>query len=431
MGNQIGGIAILKTSRAEPKLKKSAQIISSLSMTKNQRIVYILVLGPLMMFQTLVNDLYLPAYPNIASYFEVPASFIQYSLSAMSLGSAVGVFIAGPLSDSLGRKRPMIFSAALFSISSFFLFLSPNIEVFSGLRFLQGFSSAAVAVISQAVIRDLFVGKPMAKMLGRVWLVSGLAPIFSTLIAAQFLLIGDWRVLPVVMGVFSLVIVLLANRALVETLHSDNRRRKGFDGVIKRFTAVFQDRIFVGIVLIIIFQIIGLFGYLGSVSFLYQDSFGLTPMQFSIVFSLCAVAWFIGIQLGAKLSRIFPAQWVILLFILVGAAAGFGLFQAGQAGLGIWVVGPINAVLVFSVGLSMTPIQTIALAQHGEEAGTAAAVLAVVSSLTASICGPFYPLLGTENTIRLGLLVLTTHLIALVILFLVVRPRSVPALVAE
>ena len=121
-------------------------------MTAKERVSYILVLGPLMMFQTLVNDLYLPAYPNIAKFFEIPDAYLQYSLSAMTLGSAVGVFLAGPPSDSLGRKKPMIFSAALFSLSSFLIFLSPNIEIFSVLRFFQGFAAAAVAVISQAVI---------------------------------------------------------------------------------------------------------------------------------------------------------------------------------------------------------------------------------------------------------------------------------------
>ena len=384
-----------------------------------------------MMFQTMVNDLYLPAYPNIAKFFEVPDAFIQYSMSAMTLGSAVGVFLAGPLSDSLGRKLPMTFSAALFSLTSFMLFLSPNIEVFSGLRFFQGFASAAVGVISQAVIRDLFVGKPMVKMLGRVWLISGLAPIISPILGAQLLLVGDWRTLPIAMGLFSLGIVLLANRSLVETLHSDNRKRKGFNGVVRRFTAVFHDRIFVGLVLIIIFQIAGFFGYLYSVSFLYQGSFGLTPVQFSLMFATSATGWFFGIQLGARLSRAYPAQWVILLFIVVGAIAGFGLFQAGQAGLGLLVVGSLNTLLVFSVGLSITPIQTLALAQHGEEAGTAASVLAVVSSLTAAVCGPFYQLLGTQNTVALGLLVFSTHLVALAVLFLVVRPKSVPALSSE
>jgi hypothetical protein len=58
-------------------------------------------------------------------------------------------------------------------------------------------------------------------------------------------------------------------------------------------------------------------------------------------------------------------------------------------------------------------------------------VLAVVSSLTAAICGPFYQLLGTENTIILGLLILITHLVALAVLFVVIRPKSVPALLAE
>ena len=70
--------------------------------TKNQRVVYIFVLGFLLMVQTLVTDMFLPAFPNIAAFFDVPDAFVQYSLSAVTFGAAIGFFIAGPLSDLLG-----------------------------------------------------------------------------------------------------------------------------------------------------------------------------------------------------------------------------------------------------------------------------------------------------------------------------------------
>ena len=62
------------------------------------------------MVQTLVTDMFLPAHPLIATFFEVPDAFVQYSLSAVTLGAAIGFFVAGPLSDSMGRKSPVLSS---------------------------------------------------------------------------------------------------------------------------------------------------------------------------------------------------------------------------------------------------------------------------------------------------------------------------------
>jgi DHA1 family bicyclomycin/chloramphenicol resistance-like MFS transporter len=400
--------------------------------TKNQRVVYIFVLGSLFMIQTLVTDMFLPAYPKIAAFFDVPDAFVQYSLSAVTLGSAIGFFVAGPLSDSLGRRRPVLFALALFTTASIGLYVAPGIEAFIVLRFLQGLAGAAIAVVTQAIIRDLFVGNAMLKMLARVWLVSGIAPMVSPFLSAQLLLVApDWKVVPLALAILGAAVLLIASKALVESHHQDNRRAKGFDGVVRRFLAVFKDRILVGLVLICMVQIVGLFSYLNIIPFLYQDSLGLTPVEFSIVFSITAFCWFMGIQAGAKLGRMFKATWVVLAALILAVIAGTGLYLIASQSPGIEGVIPLMAIFMVSFGMTITPVQTIALQGHGSEAGTAASVLGVMTSLTAALAAPLYPIIGSETTEGLGLVVLVTHLAAIAIFFLVVRPKSVPALIKD
>jgi len=400
--------------------------------TKNQRAVYIFVLGFLFMVQTLVTDMFLPAYPNIAAFFEVPDAFVQYSLSAVTLGAAIGFFIAGPLSDSLGRRKPVIFFLTLFTVASAALYFAPGIEAFVVLRLFQGMAGAAIAVVTQAIIRDLFVGNAMLKMLARVWLVAGIAPMVSPFLSAQLLLVApDWRVIPLALCFLGIAVLLISSKALVESHHVDNRRAKGFEGVSKRFLAVFKDRILVGLVLIGMVQTIGMFSYLNIIPFLYQDSLGLTPVEFSIAFSITALCWFLGIQAGAKLGRIFRATWVILASLILAVAAGFGLFAIASQNPGIELIIPIMAVFMVSFGMAITPIQTIALQAHGSEAGTAASVLGVMNSLTAAFAAPLYPIIGSANTQGLGLAILLTNMAAIAIFFLVVRPKTVPALIKE
>ena len=406
--------------------------VNTTEITKNQRVVYIFVLGFLFMAQTLVTDMFLPAYPSIAAFFDVPDAFVQYSLSAVTLGAAIGFFIAGPLSDSLGRKKPVIFFLSLFTIASAFLYFAPGIEAFVALRFLQGLAAAAIAVVTQAIIRDLFVGNAMLKMLARVWLITGIAPMVSPFISAQLLLVApDWRVIPVALTILGALILLIASKSLVETHHVDNRRAKGFAGVNKRFLAVFKDRILLGLVLIGMVQTIGMFSYLNIIPFLYQDSLGLTPVEFSIAFSITAFCWFVGIQAGSKLGRMFRATWVILASLILAVIAGFGLFAIASQNPGIESVIPLMAVFMVSFGMAITPIQTIALQAHGSEAGTAASVLGVMNSLTAAFAAPLYPIIGSSNTQGLGLAILLTNLAAIAIFFLVVRPNSVPALIKD
>jgi MFS transporter, DHA1 family, multidrug resistance protein len=403
-----------------------------LDISDKQRLTYIFILGFLLMVQTLVTDMFLPAHPLIATFFEVPDAFVQYSLSAVTFGAAIGFFVAGPLSDSMGRKKPVLLALGLFSLASTALYLAPGIEAFVVLRFLQGLAGAATAVIAQAIIRDMFVGNAMLKMLSRAWLISGIAPMVSPVIGAQLLLVApDWRIIPLALGILGAVIFIFASRSLVETLHKDNRRAKGFEGVAKRFVAVFRDRILVGLVLIGMVQAIGLFSYLNIIPFLYQDSLGLSPVGFSIAFSITAFCWFLGIQAGAKLGRMFSAHWVIFGALVLAVFAGIGLYVIGSMDVGIETVVPLMAMFLVSFGMTITPIQTIALQGHGAEAGTAASVLGVMNSITVAAAAPLYPLIGSETTTGLGITVLITHLVAIAVFFFVVRPGSAPELVKE
>ena len=402
------------------------------AITKSQTLVYVFVLGFLLMAQTLITDMFLPAYPNIAAFFDVPDAFVQYSLSGVTLGAAFGFFVAGPLSDSLGRRKPVLFFLSLFTLASAALYVAPGIEAFVALRFLQGLAAAALAVVTQAIIRDLFVGNAMLKMLARVWLVSGLGPMVSPFISAQLLLVApDWRVVPLALAILGLAALLFTSKALVESHHVDNRRAKGFEGVTKRFLAVFKDRILVGLVLIGMVQTLGLFSYLNTIPFLYQDSLGLTPVEFSIAFSITAVCWFLAVQAGAKLGRMFQATWVIFAALVLAVISGFGLFSVATQNPGIEAVVPLMALFMISFGMTITPIQTIALQGHGSEAGTAASVLGVMNSLTAAFAAPLYPIIGSETTAGLGVAIMVSHLAAIAVFFLVVRPRSVPALIKD
>src|SRR5581483_5057095 len=154
---------------------------------KSRRIGLILMLGGLSMFAPLSIDMYLPALPTLSRDLDASASEAQLTLSAFFLGLALGQAIIGPLSDALGRRRPLLLGLVAYAVASLLCAVAPSIVALIGLRFVQGFAGAASIVIARAIVRDLHSGVAAARFMSVLMLVSGLAPILAPIVGGQLL----------------------------------------------------------------------------------------------------------------------------------------------------------------------------------------------------------------------------------------------------
>lgn len=130
---------------------------------KSRKVWIVVLLGLLTAIGPLSMDMYLPALPIVASDLDTTASLAQLSLTACLIGLAAGQLIFGPLSDILGRKRPLLYTLAIYAVVSALCAFTANIWVFVLLRFIQGFTGAAGIVIARAAARDMYVGKELTK----------------------------------------------------------------------------------------------------------------------------------------------------------------------------------------------------------------------------------------------------------------------------
>ena len=267
-----------------PKTKKNL-VLRGEDLTAAQRRTYILVIGLLSTLLPFSVDLVLPAFPLIGEEFNATDSAVQFTFTGVTIGFALGQLIAGPLADAIGRRRPMLILSALHLTGSLMCFIAPTIDLFFFARMMQGVGGAGAAVLMGAIVRDLYSGAPMLKMMARVSLISGLAPIAAPIIGSQLVSVLPWRDIFVFLVIYAGLVWLATYKYLIETLHRDNRRSSGARVVFSRFRAVLGDRIYVGILIYSVLQIVALFGYLNTVSFLYQDTYGLTPAMFGIVFA--------------------------------------------------------------------------------------------------------------------------------------------------
>jgi len=138
-----------------------------------------LLLGAFVAIGPLTIDMYLPALPTIRQELGTTSAQVQLTLTGTLVGLALGQLLIGPLSDSLGRRRPMLAGTALHVVASLLVLIAPSVAVLGVLRVLQGVGCAATGVVAMAMVRDLFAGRAAATMLSRLFLVMGVAPVLA------------------------------------------------------------------------------------------------------------------------------------------------------------------------------------------------------------------------------------------------------------
>ena len=398
------------------------------SLSRRERLVYIVVLGALVALGPFTIDLYLPALPVIQTDLAVDEGTVQLTLSATIIGFALGQLVVGPWSDKVGRRLPLILATAVHILASFGAALAPDITWLMVARVLQGMGAAGGGVVAMAMVRDLFGGKPLVRMLSRLALVTGLAPILAPVIGSQLLLFLDWRGLFAFLCVYGLFVIIAASLFIVETLPPERTRDAGHRTARERYKSVFSDRIFIGIAIIGGFSISGLFAYLAASPFIFQDLFGLDVQQYGLLFAVNSLGIVLGTQISARLIPRVGAQWILAVTTSVQLMMALAIILLSMAGAGL--IGVLIPLWFFiaAVGFGFPCVQVLALVNHGHEAGTAASLLGAINFGLAGLISPIVGFVGTETVVPMATVMAGAAVVTIFSIWFIVRPRTVPAL---
>jgi DHA1 family bicyclomycin/chloramphenicol resistance-like MFS transporter len=385
----------------------------------------IVVLGLLVALGPLTIDMYLPALPRIADELSVSSSVAQLTLTGTLAGLALGQLVVGPLSDSLGRRRPLMAGIVLHMLASLMCLFAPNIVVLGVARSLQGVGAAAAMVVAIAVVGDLFTDSAAATVMSRLMLVLGVAPVVAPSLGAAVLLHASWHWVFAVLVVLAGALLLLAALALPETLTPEHRRPLRVGGIIATYGELLRDVRFVILVLVAALGMSGLFAYIAGASFVLQGHYGLDQQAFALVFGAGAVALIASTQLNVVLLRRFSPQ-VIVVWALV-ASSLFGavfvaLAAAGVGGLAAFVV-PIWAILA-AMGLVIPNAPALALSRHPDAAGTSAALLGAAQFGLGAAVAPLVGVLGNDE-LALAVVMTVGVVVALLALLVTGLPKPV------
>lgn len=176
-----------------------------------------LILGLLSGIGPLCTDFYLPALPEITQQLQATSTQTQLSLTAALIGLGLGQLFFGPLSDRIGRLKPLALSLLLFIFSSAMCALTRDINMLIVWRFLQGFAGAGGSVLSRSIARDKYQGTLLTQFFALLMTVNGIAPVLSPVLGGYVITAFDWRILFWTMAAIGGVLLVMSLAILRET----------------------------------------------------------------------------------------------------------------------------------------------------------------------------------------------------------------------
>jgi MFS transporter, DHA1 family, multidrug resistance protein len=361
---------------------------------RRARLRLVLILGGLTAFAPLSIDMYLPGLPALGDDLSAGASAVQLTLTACLAGLAIGQLVAGPLSDRLGRRRPLLAGVGAYTLASALCAAAPTVWALAGLRFVQGATGAAGIVIARAIVRDTHDGVALLRFFSMLMLVTGLAPILAPVLGGQVLEVTSWRGIFLVLAAIGALLLVAALAGLGETLPPERRREGGVRATARTMASLLRDRHFAGFALAGGLAFGAMFTYISGSPFVLQEIYGASPQAFSAVFaanSVGIVAW-----------RVAPLT-MLRIGVTAMAVAGCALFAVVAIGsLPLLALLVPLWVLVSSMGFVFPNTTALALAGHPEVAGTASALLGVLQFVIGAGAAPLAGIAGTGTAVPMG-----------------------------
>lgn len=392
-------------------------------LSRRRMAAYVIVLGAMTALSPLTVGMYTPAFPILQAEFDATALAIQFTMTGSTIGFALGQLAVGPFSDRVGRRLPLVLSAAVHCVASVLVAMAPNLGAFYAARFTLGISGAAGAITTLAIARDLFRGKRLVAMLSKLAIVSGVAPVIAPSLGALLLPLVTWRGIFLVIAGYAFT-ALAATVLIKETLPLARRARRG-GAVAAGYRRLFADRVFIGAALVSAANGAANVAFVSSSSFLLQQTYHLTAAEYGGLFAVFSVSSILGVQLAAQFVRrgVDPRR-VIAVTTGVMPVAGTLMLLATPLGLGLGAVVGAVVVMMMLGGMASPCISMIALEHHGEAAGTAASVLGGGATLVAAVVAPTVGILagtGVVTATHVGAVVLAAALGGLVAAWVVLR----------
>ncbi|MEO9629134.1 MAG: multidrug effflux MFS transporter [Sulfitobacter sp.] len=376
--------------------------MSQISLTPKRAFAVTATLGLLSLFPPLATDMYLAALGDLAASMDATHTAAELSLSIFFLGLCFGQILIGPLTDTYGRKRPLLVGTVLFTVTSIALPLMNDIAWFNALRFLQAIGASAGMVVGRAMVKDLYEGQKAAKVMTVLVMLLTLGPIASPTMGSLLLEAFGWRSIFATMALISLVALTLSVVTLPETLPAQDRQPAPIHNGLKAAKRLLSQRGFVTMALVAGLIQSGMFAFITGSSGVFQGIFGLSSIGFGIMFAIIATALIIfGRINGILLNRFSPEQILKTVLPLFAASTILLTLLSQTDSLLVFVV-PLW-VSIGLVGLLSANAMSLAMEWTKAAAGMGSALLGAIQFALAFTVSSFVAVGGASSALPMAL----------------------------
>lgn len=381
---------------------------------------WIMLLGLMVAIGPLSIDMYLPALPNMATDFGVETGFISNSVPAYFAGLVIGQLFYGPLSDRIGRLKPLYIGMTIYIIASIICATTQNEYTLFIARTVQALGACVGSVIPRAMIRDSLAPLHMAKAFSLMVLVMGLAPILAPSLGALLLKIGDWRLIfwfLAIMGTLNLALTVFYFK---ETLSEQNRNRSPIKSVFQDYWQLLQDKLFYYPALGSGLLMGAMFVYITTASELIMQNYHVNATHFAWIFGLNAAGFIALTQVNQVLLNHFSLFQILRVGALIQAISAGCLFLIGMLfGTDIHLVWVLICIFccISALGLTQPNAGTLVLTFQKKRAGTASALHGAMLFLTGIIGGVLLHFMDFNVVLKLGLVMFILMLMGAILVF--------------
>lgn len=349
---------------------------------------FLLLLGLLDAFGPLGIDMYLPAFPDIARDLHAEGGRVELTLSLFLAGLAIGQLVIGPISDRVGRRKPLLFGAAAFVITSVVCAFTRSIEALIAARFIMGLAGATGMVVARAVVRDSYEEADSARVYSLLMLVIGVAPIISPSLGAWVMTFGGWPAVFWSLGAIAMACGLGVLFDMPETLAEDRRDREPAASILPRYATVATDGRFLGYAIPSSLALGMIFAYVTAAPTMFMGYFGLSQRWFNVAFAANAIGLIGAAQLNRRLSRRFDTHAILRGASRANAAGALVMATLAFTGLGGFpaFLATIFATLA-TIGLILPNATAAVMAPFPDHAGVASALLGALQFAVGAAIG--------------------------------------------
>jgi len=341
-------------------------------------------------------DTYLPSFESIEGEFSASRAMLTQTIAIYMVATAISTLFWGPLSDRIGRKKVILISLSLYSITSLACALASNYSEFLLFRVFQGIVASGGLVAGRAMVRDVYDSRNAQRVMGYVLMLFALAPTIAPIIGGWLHELFGWRSVFYFLSVYGLVNMLICSVVLNESLEVSKRQSFHPLYVFRTYIKTLLHFRFLALVLALATSFGGLFIYIAGAPTVMFDFLNLQSTDFWMQFLPMTCGIILGSFVSGKLIKFWPAQKIInFAFFIMAMGMLFNVAQANWLPAGvIWVLSPI-VIYAFGVAISMPGLGIMALDCFPDNKGSAAAMQAFVQVIFAGlVAGLLLPVLS-------------------------------------